>query len=196
MKKRLLVLDLNGVLLFRRPKWEKLDVRPPDFEWKMHQCWIRPGAAEFVSFCLERFAVGVWSSAKEETAKEVVNRVMTREEERKELLFIWGQERCRNEGPDPESTEKRVPLFAKHLADLWKKFPKYDESNTLMLDDSAKKLKKNPELSYFIVKSWSVLEDNADLARDGRVWELLDQLSRSDLSVHEFHKHWKASQAG
>ncbi|KAG6760529.1 hypothetical protein POTOM_037052 [Populus tomentosa] len=65
--KKLLVLDLAGVLcdrVFHKNRANIPDNRTPDDASGSFFVYKRPFCEEFVRFCLERFDVGIWSSAK------------------------------------------------------------------------------------------------------------------------------------
>ncbi|CAA2990272.1 Hypothetical predicted protein [Olea europaea subsp. europaea] len=63
----------------------------------------------------------------------------------KQLLFCWDQESCTRTRFNALENHKK-PLFIKELSKVWA-FPeagKYNESNTLLMDDSPYKAVKNP----------------------------------------------------
>jgi NADH:ubiquinone oxidoreductase subunit B-like Fe-S oxidoreductase len=53
----------------------------------------RPFAEEFMKFCLERFEVGIWSSACEKNVDIVLSIVLENLQDK--LLFVWDQESVR-----------------------------------------------------------------------------------------------------
>ncbi|XP_010553348.1 PREDICTED: uncharacterized protein LOC104823469 isoform X3 [Tarenaya hassleriana] len=78
-KKKLLVLSLGGLLVHRAheasmPK--SLMGRSPDATYGFHYVYKRPFCEEFMRFCLDRFEVGIWSSAIERNVDAVLNAVM------------------------------------------------------------------------------------------------------------------------
>ncbi|CAF1814390.1 unnamed protein product [Brassica napus] len=73
-KKKLLVLSLSGLLLHRvhrRTNRKTPKNRSPDASCGPNLVYKRPFAEEFMKFILERFEVGIWSSACE-TKKSVL----------------------------------------------------------------------------------------------------------------------------
>ncbi|KAL6145716.1 hypothetical protein ACLB2K_056401 [Fragaria x ananassa] len=75
-RKKLLVFDLNGLLVYRVYRSNKPDVpsdRTPDGKFGNHLVFKRPFAEEFVQFCLERFEIGIWSSALERVQDSKIN---------------------------------------------------------------------------------------------------------------------------
>ncbi|KAM3217699.1 hypothetical protein P3L10_027142 [Capsicum annuum] len=136
-KKKLLVINLGGLLSHRvhRQHWLSVQSYKPDLIF-----FKRPFCDEFLKFCLERFEVGIWSSAMERNMDAIIDNIMVGV--RRKLLFVWDQEKCIDSGfKCLEKKEK--PIF---LTELKKKkrvnkynfLPfcggKYSESNTLMID--------------------------------------------------------------
>eukprot|EP00184_Porphyridium_aerugineum_P005117 CAMPEP_0184695492 /NCGR_PEP_ID=MMETSP0313-20130426/3098_1 /TAXON_ID=2792 /ORGANISM="Porphyridium aerugineum, Strain SAG 1380-2" /LENGTH=444 /DNA_ID=CAMNT_0027153955 /DNA_START=316 /DNA_END=1650 /DNA_ORIENTATION=- len=60
----LVVLDMNGVLMFRVTPREKPpgSISPPDFVANRSKYWIRPYFDEFIEYLFVRHTVGLWSS--------------------------------------------------------------------------------------------------------------------------------------
>ncbi|KAL2319411.1 hypothetical protein Fmac_028380 [Flemingia macrophylla] len=119
-KNKLLILDVNGLLV------------------------------DFVNFCLDRFHVGVWSSTSKGNVDEAITFLMGNSASK--LLFCWNQSHCtRTRFTTVENKEN--PLVLKELRKLWEKedpdLPwekgEFNESNTLLLDDSPYKALLNPK---------------------------------------------------
>jgi hypothetical protein len=172
LKKKLLILDLNGVLIdrilakeFIRPiDWGDeipMELRPKHVGGFL--CWKRKNLKSFLKYIFKNFTVAVWSSAKLHNTKKLVEFVFGSLENK--LLFIWGQDRC---GKEPHPTSKVKPLFLKNLVDVWKEFPEYSLDNTLLIDDSILKNKNNPVETYFISPKWTYIEITDDgLSKNG-----------------------------
>ncbi|CAN7009143.1 unnamed protein product [Brassica oleracea var. botrytis] len=89
-KKKLLVLSLSGLLLHRvhrRTNRKTPKNRSPDASCGPNLVYKRPFAEEFMKFILERFEVGIWSSACEKNVDIVLNIVL--ENLQDNLLFVW-----------------------------------------------------------------------------------------------------------
>ncbi|OVA04826.1 NLI interacting factor [Macleaya cordata] len=132
-KKKLLVLDLNGLVV---------DV-------VRYSYFKRPFCDDFLKFCFENFNVGVWSSRTKRNLDKVVDFIMG--DSKHKLLFCWDQSHCTDTGfTTIENKDK--PLLLKELKKLWDKHEHslpwekgtYNESNTLLLDDSPYKSLCNP----------------------------------------------------
>ncbi|MCL7024802.1 hypothetical protein MKW94_026969 [Papaver nudicaule] len=133
--KKLLVLDLNGLLV---------DVGK-------RSCTKRPYCDDFLKFCFERFHVGVWSSRTRKNVDKVVNFLMGDLKENQNLVFCWDQSHCTETGFKVMNHWYK-PLILKELKKLWNKHEQnlpwekgiFNESNTLLLDDSPYKALCNP----------------------------------------------------
>lgn len=141
--RRLIVLDLNGLLIFRvfsrdkRKFTQYLDssVKVNDFF-----VWKRPHVESFLDWLLERFSVAIWSSAMQHNVEALIEWTLGKER-RGRLAFEWDQSRCPQE---KHPTHSHKPLFLKPLQDVWTQYPTWNESNTLLVDDSPLKAKRNP----------------------------------------------------
>ncbi|XP_021615959.1 uncharacterized protein LOC110617475 isoform X3 [Manihot esculenta] len=151
--KKLLILDVNGLLA---------DIVPYCYdEYKADivisrksvilsfPVFKRPFCDNFMQFCFEKFNVGVWSSRTKKNVDMVIDFLMG--DSRRKLLFSWHQSHCTDTGfTTVENSNK--PLLLKELKKLWDKLEpdlpwnkgEYNESNTLLLDDSPYKALRNP----------------------------------------------------
>jgi len=111
----LLVVDLNGVLVHRVPRGQ---APPPTAEgWALltvanTRVYWRRGAHAFLEWALDRFAVAVWTSAREATAAAIVGALGVAGQ----LAFVWHQGQCdalckdvrRIRAPYPQATRIAV----------------------------------------------------------------------------------------
>ncbi|XP_028796600.1 ubiquitin-like domain-containing CTD phosphatase 1 [Neltuma alba] len=147
LKKQLLVLDINGLLadvVLPRPIGHK-----PDEIIAGRAIFKRPFYLEFLNFCFENFEVAVWSSRMKKNVDKVINCLIS--DMRHKLLFCWDHSHCT---PTSFATleNKHKPLVFKDLRKIWEKHDPdlpwekgyYNESNTLLLDDSPYKALLNP----------------------------------------------------
>ncbi|KAI9121446.1 hypothetical protein K1719_008479 [Acacia pycnantha] len=147
LKKRLLILDINGLLadiVMPQPIGHKADEVIAG-----RAVFKRPFYLEFLKFCFENFEVAVWSSRLKKNVDKVINCLMG--DMRHKLLFCWDQSQCTPTSFGTlENTHK--PLVFKDLRKIWEKRDPnlpwekgyYHESNTLLLDDSPYKALLNP----------------------------------------------------
>ncbi|MCL7044597.1 hypothetical protein MKW94_013987, partial [Papaver nudicaule] len=156
--KKLLVLDLNGLLVDIGKK----------------SCTKRPYCDEFLKFCFENFHVGVWSSRKKSNVNKVVKYVMG--DMKENLLFCWDVSHCTETGFKVIG-EWYKPLVLKELKKLWNKYEPdlpwqkgvFNESNTLLLDDSPYKALCNPLYTAVFPSSYTrdILKDDSLGPRGG-----------------------------
>ncbi|KAG5049574.1 hypothetical protein JHK85_010677 [Glycine max] len=155
-KNKLLILDLNGLLAdfvsisdtpFRIYRREP----EPDFVLRGKKVYKRPYCDDFLQFCFDTFHVGVWSSRSKSNVNEAIKFLMGKSASK--LLFCWNQSHCtETKFTTVENIEK--PLVLKEITKLWEKeepdLPwekgEFNESNTLLLDDSPYKALMNPRL--------------------------------------------------
>ncbi|KAL2933528.1 hypothetical protein RDABS01_016647 [Bienertia sinuspersici] len=126
-KNKLIIFNLNGLLIHRAHRLNQSAIpinRIPDGVYNRNRLvYKRDFLDEFMKFCLDRFEVGLWSSAQE-----------------------YDQDRCTDTGF--KSLEKSTkPLFLKELRKIWwhsSRGAMFSESNTLLVDDDPSKALLNP----------------------------------------------------
>ncbi|KAM3516110.1 hypothetical protein MY11210_000392 [Beauveria gryllotalpidicola] len=136
----LIVMDLNGTLLHRPNRR-----RPSHFI-------ARPHARVFMDYLLSTFSVAVWSSARSNNVQAMVASLLT-PAQRQRCLVVWGREHM---GLSPADYDARVQCY-KRLARVWgdrgvmAAHPdarggggRWDQSNTVLVDDSAEKARSEP----------------------------------------------------
>ncbi|CAJ2632442.1 unnamed protein product [Trifolium pratense] len=107
--KKLLIMNLNGFLI-RRVYY--LDTRAiPEFrkaddKYGAFFLYKREFSEEFMKFCLERFEVGIWSSAQKYNIYGAL-RCAIGESMYKKLLFVWENTAIFTKSYDPEDSEDR-----------------------------------------------------------------------------------------
>ncbi|WOL07770.1 hypothetical protein Cni_G16518 [Canna indica] len=146
-KKKLIVLDLNGLLADIKQDFRNAHQAQKRVGGK--SVFKRPFCDDFLEFCFERFHVGVWSSRRRYNVDAAVDYLMGNL--RQKLLFCWDQSKCTYTGYGTLDNIHK-PLVLKELEKLWKK-EEYDlpwekgefsPSNTLLVDDSPYKAICNP----------------------------------------------------
>jgi hypothetical protein len=113
----LIVLDLNGVLGFRKSSKE--------FQ-------MRPYVEELLGFLFRNFVVGIWTSCLEPNGTRIIKEVFGESANR--LIFRMYRDECT---PNP-TPENRFGTF-KDLRRVWDRFPHFHAANTIMVDDSEDK---------------------------------------------------------
>ncbi|TQE01561.1 hypothetical protein C1H46_012791 [Malus baccata] len=150
-KKKLLILDVNGLLAdIVQLVSEQYKLYRPDTTISRKSVFKRPCCDSFLQFCFDNFNVGVWSSRTEKNVEMVVDYLWG--DSRKKLLFCWNQSHCTTTKFNTLDNEEK-PLVLKELKKLWEKHDpdlpwargEFNETNTLLVDDSPYKALCNPE---------------------------------------------------
>ncbi|PNY24266.1 FCP1y domain-containing protein [Tolypocladium capitatum] len=135
----LVILDLNGTLLFR-----PIRKQPTKFV-------ERPHARRFLAYCLDSFHLAVWSSARPENVQHMLAQLLT-SEQRQRCVVIWGRDRF---GLSRDDYDSRVQCY-KRLSAMWNhpdvltshphasRGGRWDQSNTVLVDDSPEKGRSEP----------------------------------------------------
>jgi hypothetical protein len=157
-QRRLLVLDMNNVLVYRAyaPGLDEPDKDPRIKDLLdsaallgKHYTWKRPGLDEFVDYCLRHFDVAVWSSAQRENVDRLCEFVFG--PRRRELVFEWDQSKC-DVGVGPRTFLKPYDTIRSHFPTRWK------PGDIMIVDDSIEKVEHNPVGSYLIASAWTPVE--------------------------------------
>ncbi|MBA0847737.1 hypothetical protein Goshw_022379, partial [Gossypium schwendimanii] len=187
-RKKLLVLDLNGILVdvVQQPN------RKPNTRVDGKGVFIRPFCVEFLEFCFKTFNVGIWSSRLNRNMTKMIG-LLLRKQWKRELFFCWDRKLCTiTKFKTLENEEK--PLVLKELRKLWDKCsPKlpwrkgdYDESNTLLLDDSPYKALRNPANTGIFPNPYQYTDaDDHSLAPGGDIRDYLERIAVAE-NVQKF----------
>lgn len=135
----LVVIDLNGTLLHRPDRR-----RPSSFR-------ARPHAHRFLGYCVDTFWVVIWSSARPDNVRRMVDELVTDQGRLRRVVAVWGRDRF---GLSPADYNARTQCY-KRLTALWAdpavraSYPEgtdgcWDQGNTVLIDDSAEKARSEP----------------------------------------------------
>jgi hypothetical protein len=125
--RKLMILDLNKVIIFRKQATSRYI--------------LRPHAMDFLREMAQRFTLAVWTSMSAKCAKSIINEIFT--ENKIPLLFRWYQPRCiRVEPPQGAKPSMEAdsntyffpsakPMFLKKLSQVWSEYREYNEHNTV-----------------------------------------------------------------
>lgn len=172
----LLVLDLNGTLLFREVGSTKFIPRP--FLW------------EFLDYCLKNHVILIWSSAKPLNVAAICNQLFTRQQH--ETLFgVWARNTL---GLTPSQYNSKTQVY-KRLDLIWddrrnaidhplvQQGRIWSQKNTLLIDDSILKASAQPynhvEVPEFLRNSKETTADGGNSVF-GQVAAYLEEARRSD----------------
>lgn len=181
----LVVIDLNGTLLFRPSK-----KRPTNFN-------MRPHAQTFLKYCVDTFTVVIWSSARAENVNAMCNTILT-PDIRSRVAAIWGRDKF---GLSRADFDLRVQCY-KRLSKVWKDpniagtHPAYhegfrwDQTNTVLIDDSREKARSEPH-NLIEVPEWFGDTNEKDRILP-QVHDYLNHLSMSsNVSACLHSRPWK-----
>jgi hypothetical protein len=93
--RKLLVIDLNGVLIHRT---------------SLHNYVARPYMYDFLNFISDRCDIAIWTSATTKTMKKLISTLFTFETgfDKSRFLFMWSQTRCAIETPETMPVENTM----------------------------------------------------------------------------------------
>ncbi|KAL2025137.1 hypothetical protein VTK56DRAFT_139 [Thermocarpiscus australiensis] len=132
----LVVIDLNGTLLYRPSK---------RFPSKFVE---RPLAREFLRSCIDKHRVVIWSSARPDNVRRMCAQLLPREYLAR-VVAVWGRDRF---GLSDADYNRRTQCY-KRLTRLWSdpvvaaSHPRggvWNQGNTVLIDDSAEKARSEP----------------------------------------------------
>ena len=148
----LVVIDLNGTLLYRPNKRQ-----PSNFR-------ARPHAEAFLNYCINTFKVVIWSSARFENVDKMCAKLLTPEQYSK-VVAVWGRDRF---GLTNDDYMRRVQCY-KRLTRLWKdpvvsvSHPfgeAWNQGNTVLIDDSIEKARSEPHNAITIPEFSGNMNEN------------------------------------
>lgn len=194
LKKKLLVLDVNGLLAdivsHPYPKNIKRDAMIAK-----KAVYKRPFCSEFLNFCFENFDVAVWSSRIEKNVNRFLNYLMGDLKER--LIFCWSISQCTVTNISTLEDKRKTVVF-KDLRKIWDKYDPnlpwekgyYNESNTLLLDDSPYKGLLNPPYNSIFPHSFTYRKKkDKSLGVGGELRQYLEKLAKVEDMVKYVEKH-------
>ncbi|CAA7041956.1 unnamed protein product [Microthlaspi erraticum] len=180
-RKKLLVLDLNGLLA------EIVSPRAgqkPDISIGRRGIFKRPFLEEFLNFCFENFEVAVWSSRNPNNVERISEFLLG--DLKSKLLFCWDMSHCARTNSGCLENQNKVIVF-KELSIIWKRYGDFDETNTVLLDDSPYKALLNPPYTSIFPHSYTHQNKTTDksLGIGGELRAYLEKMVQS-ANVQEF----------
>ncbi|KAL0911833.1 hypothetical protein M5K25_017757 [Dendrobium thyrsiflorum] len=192
-KRKLLVLDLNGLLCdivndyYNSYRVEKKVGGKPFFK--------RPFCDDFLKFCFDHFHMGIWSSRRKYNVDSALDYLLG--EFKQKLLFCWDQSKCTYTGVKTIENHHK-PLVLKELKKLWNKEESdlpwqkgdFSPSNTLLLDDSPYKALCNPPNTAIFPYPYRYTDERDNsLGPGGDIRVYLENLLISDDVQHFVEEH-------
>lgn len=171
--KPLVILDINGVLLYREYDSKRTDA---DEKRGRFSIWKRPDLTTFIPRLFDVYHVAVWTSMQKHNTNEMIELVFPKEYMRK-LWFIRNQTHClklKDKGFYPDKPDR--PWFVKKIPWYWFLFFR----TIYIVDDDFAKIGFNRFESIVDVPSWT--PDSSNFTSD----DLLENLRDMDR-----HFRWK-----
>ncbi|KAG7541424.1 HAD-like superfamily [Arabidopsis thaliana x Arabidopsis arenosa] len=205
--RKLLVFDLNGILADIVQGFTGPFV--PDGKVSYRSVFRRPFVSSFLDFCFERFHVAIWSSRR--VGLDYMVSIVMKNYSRN-LLFCFDQNKCTTtKFKTQEKNDK--PLFLKDLRTVWDQFGtctscgkrKYDETNTLLVDDSPDKALCNPPHTGIFPSPYQYTDrQDSALGPEGELRKYLERLADAEnvqkfvaenpfgqTAITEIHESWE-----
>lgn len=148
---RLLILDVNGLLLRRQPR--PFQPTPVNHYFTAgHYVMLRPGLTQFLHFLFRFFKVGLWSSMKVRDLQSVINVMQFAGVDFTYFEFLLDRSYCYE---DPEYQHPHLP-FAEMYTKPFLHIPHtVDPCNTILLDEHREKGKYNPTGSTLVIQGFN-----------------------------------------
>lgn len=167
---KLVILDFNGVFVDKvfDPLIETGQTGRTDkgIEYKTIKNFIiyfRPNYREILDEIAKRYSVAFWSSTTEQTAQTILSLMGLK---KYDFRFIWFRENTLfdpnygiDEGIERHDTVKNLTNV--YLNPVGNKDRKWDEKNTLIIEDSPKKVKYNPIRNVLILDPFDHLNPDS-----------------------------------
>jgi len=83
-------------------------------------------------------SLAIWTSAKPKSAQLLVKAIIPDHIQSK-LIFVWAQNQCDVQSVD-QKIDERSAVFVKSLHKVYSRFPLWNSTNTLLIDDSEEKI--------------------------------------------------------
>ncbi|KAL6231548.1 hypothetical protein BDW75DRAFT_42173 [Aspergillus navahoensis] len=187
----LVILDLNGTLIYRKTR-----KFPPSFS-------RRVGLDDFLKVLVEKYKVMIWSSSQPPTVAAVCEKLFS-ESNRKKLVAEWGRDKL---GLSKSEYNTKVQVY-KTLETVWsskqiqashpgrvnkgkKKGPRWDQTNTVLIDDSRLKAVSEP-FNLIEIPEFTNNPDVDESTIFPKVLQRLEILAKCD-DVSKMLCHWTAT---
>ncbi len=141
-KKGLIILDIDNTLIDTKVVLEQYKSKYPRPSYTLSKAdtnkiidnkelaplvkvliYRRPYLTQFLKYIFEHYHVGLWTAAQERWMDIILNKVL--KTYKNKFLFKWHREHSTPEGK-----------YMKPLKKIFEKYPKFNSSNTLIIDDN------------------------------------------------------------
>lgn len=151
---KLILLDVDGVLLVRTNKKEDY----PYFKQGKKFCYVRPGAKEFIAACASKYDIVIYTSMMYSNVKSVLNQAFGLNFIKYNINFICSREYTKldpdyKHNPNIKSYDTIKLLDNVLSSPIINENRKYNIENTILIDDSYRKVRFNDISSVIIFKA-------------------------------------------
>ncbi|KAF9067100.1 hypothetical protein BDP27DRAFT_1226510 [Rhodocollybia butyracea] len=156
-ERKLLVLDLNGSLLFRPSRYKKSNNGGTNVRTVLSRPYVTPFREYLFHPETSRWLdTMVWSSAQPHSVDHMVKRVFG--DYTKNLKATWARDTL---DLTPDKYKKKSKTV-KDLTKIWNAFPTFSAQNTLLIDDSTDKANLQP-WNHLFIKEYGEEERRHDM---------------------------------
>jgi hypothetical protein len=186
MKELLIVFDLNGTLLSRiKSSSDRMLVNSspfppsaPNLSFKRQRIYVRPHFYHLLKTINEnpRFRVGVWTSAQQSNALRLTDFLFRNNNDEtlnRKLEFVLDRSVCENApmGTRSEEVVKNLDIIFNS-----KEYGSWNLNNTVLIDDSKHKARKQPE-NLLWIPNFDVSDHTRDSSQDIALLQLATWLT-------------------
>lgn len=192
LSRKLVVLDLNGVLVHRAYVGAGQQAHPvaegasPASRVGAFDVTLRPNLIPFIDYLFRHFDVAIWSSATPENVRKTLFRVLGKRRCAK-FVFIWSRNQC-DAVPAPSfsaGTHGQQILLSKPFHRILDEYSQYTTDHIVIIDDSAQKYAGHPNV--FVVPSWHPsVQSDVSLTPKGQIGKFLSGLRTFDGTVAQW----------
>ena len=182
-RNKLIIFNVHGTLVdcsLDKEKNPNCRIRPT-VRTRSRRVYFRPWLVPFLSRCFMNFAVAFWGSKSKSYMDDIIPMIMGRQRKGPDFcpLFVWAGKDCEAvdfEGPTPIA-------WGKSLSKVYGLWPRFNPTNTLVIDSKVSRVSCNPAANVVINKPFYVAP-LAKLADDNEylkveLWPMLEELCDS-----------------
>jgi hypothetical protein len=180
MKELLIIFDLNGTLISRvsrqlEKKLAKVNPFCPgyyDFMFEKTQCYLRPHWEKFLEQIESNpnISIGIWTSAQKKNADGMTSNLFSNHN--KPIEFILDRSHCLNAPMNIKTNNVIKDLNWLFQDETLSKSGKWNAKNTIIVDDTSTKAKRNPR-NLLLIDEYTVLDKTFDCKNDIELLKLL-----------------------
>jgi len=140
-EKRLLLLDLNGTMIYRT-EYPLRNAKPSLFV-RSKYTYVRIGSPKFVQKMSQYFTVGVYSSVMSHNIEASLNAILPNW---KRFISVVYDRNYNKKDPDPVKEWDTV----RDMTKIWKPSSQFNSKNTILVDNESRKVQDCPENAIIV----------------------------------------------